>query len=172
MSTSVMPDVRKYDVVILGAGYAGLMAALRLNRKNQPLRVALINVTDRFVERVRLQESIVAEVERRIPSISALLAGTRIEFICGRIVSLDDRYRAKKIDNRIRDQILSQVHCKRDGLQHEIIAISIDDYPGQAVALAPDHAAKFRIHRSSFPVFCCLRDPAFEEIQVKILLSP
>jgi hypothetical protein len=48
-----------------------------------------------------------------------------------RIVSLDDRYRAK-IDNRIRSNP-PQVHCKRDRLQHEIIAISVDDYPGQAI---------------------------------------
>jgi NADH dehydrogenase len=89
MNTSVTrDDVRKYDVVILGAGYAGLMAALRLNRKKQALRIALINVSDRFVERVRLQERIVAEVEPRIPSISAFLAGTKVEFIRGRVVSL------------------------------------------------------------------------------------
>src|SRR5690242_8741038 len=98
MNTSVIPDVRKYDVVILGAGYAGLMAALRLNRKRQALRIALINVSDRFVERVRLQESIVTEVERRISSISALLAGTRIEFICGRIVSLDAELRRVRLE--------------------------------------------------------------------------
>jgi NADH:quinone reductase (non-electrogenic) len=91
-------DVRKFDVVILGAGYAGLMAALRLNRKKQALRIALINVSDRFVERVRLQESIVSEVERRIPSISAFLAGTRVEFICGRIVSLDADRRRVRVD--------------------------------------------------------------------------
>jgi NADH dehydrogenase len=101
MNTSVIrEDVRKYDVAILGAGYAGMMAALRLNRKKQALRIALINVSDRFVERVRLQESIVTEVERRIPSISALLAGTRIEFICGRIVSLDAELRRVRVERK------------------------------------------------------------------------
>jgi len=40
-----------YDVVILGAGYAGLMAALRLNRKRDTLRIVLINASDRFLER-------------------------------------------------------------------------------------------------------------------------
>jgi hypothetical protein len=74
MNTSVIrDDVRIFDVIILGGGYAGLMAALRLGRKKQTLRIALINASDQFLERVRLQESIVSEVERRIPSISALL---------------------------------------------------------------------------------------------------
>ncbi len=86
-----------YDVVVLGAGYAGLIAALRLNRKKPALRVALINASDQFVERVRLQESIVAEVKPRIPSISALLSGSRIEFIPGNIISLDAKQRRVRL---------------------------------------------------------------------------
>ena len=78
-----------YDIVILGAGYAGLMAALRLDRKKQPLRIALVNASDRFLERVRLQESIVTEVTARIPSISAFLGGSNIAFICGSVIALD-----------------------------------------------------------------------------------
>jgi len=92
-ATETRNDVPRYDVVILGAGYAGLMAALRLNRKKPALRVALINASDQFIERVRLQESIVGEVKPRIASISALLAGSRIEFICGNIISLDAKQR-------------------------------------------------------------------------------
>src|SRR4029077_16373865 len=82
-------NTRAYDIVILGAGYGGLVAALRLGRKRQHLRIALINASDRFLERVRLQESIVAPVPPRIPSISAFLAGTGIEFIGGTVASLD-----------------------------------------------------------------------------------
>jgi NADH dehydrogenase FAD-containing subunit len=80
---------RCYDVAILGAGYAGLMAALRLGRGRKPLRVVLINASDVFVERVRLQESIVNDVAPRIPSLLAFLAGTNVEFVCGEVTSLD-----------------------------------------------------------------------------------
>ncbi len=86
-----------YDVVILGAGYAGLMAALRLSRKRRKLRIALVSASDRFLERVRLQESIVAPVAARIPSISAFLTGTNIEFFCGKVTSLDADKRCVRI---------------------------------------------------------------------------
>src|ERR1041385_2663177 len=78
-----------YDVAILGAGYAGLMAALhRGGSRQKPLRVALVNAEDHFVERARLQESIVRPVAPRIPSIAALVAGTGTDFIQGQIASL------------------------------------------------------------------------------------
>jgi hypothetical protein len=75
------------DVVILGAGYAGLGRPAPPRRKCG-LRIALVSDYDQFLERVRLQESIVADVPPRIPSISAFVAGTAIEFIRGHVTSL------------------------------------------------------------------------------------
>jgi NADH dehydrogenase len=89
--------VQSYDVVILGAGYAGLIAALRLGRQKMGLRVALVNPWDQFIERVRLQEGILAPVTPRIPSISAFFAGTTVEFICGSVMSLDAERRRVRI---------------------------------------------------------------------------
>src|ERR1700694_3516113 len=95
---------RAYDIVILGAGYAGLMAALRLDRIKETQRIALLNVSDAFLERVRLQESIVTEVTPRIPSISAFLGGSHIEFIRGSVTSLDANRRFIRIVSDGRDQ--------------------------------------------------------------------
>ena len=76
----------QYDIVILGAGYAGLMAALRLGAsENRSRKIALINDCDPFIERVRLQESIARPVPLRIPSISTLLHGTGIDVITGHV---------------------------------------------------------------------------------------
>src|SRR5690349_20281307 len=69
------------NIVILGGGYAGLMAALSLRARGRNQRVVLVNAVDEFVERVRLQEAIARPIAARIPSLSQLLAGSGIEFV-------------------------------------------------------------------------------------------
>jgi NADH dehydrogenase FAD-containing subunit len=88
-----------YDTVILGGGYAGLMAALCLGATPDASRrrIALLNGSDQFVERIRLQECVVREVPSRIPSISTLLDGTGVEFFCGNIVALDATARSVRL---------------------------------------------------------------------------
>jgi NADH dehydrogenase len=98
-------DHRPYNVVVLGAGYAGLMTALRLRRRqrgprrNDPWRVALVNASDQFIERVRLQEHISAPVAPRIRSIATLVAGSGIDFIQGNIVALDPARRCIRVES-------------------------------------------------------------------------
>lgn len=65
-------------IVIVGAGYAGMVAAMRLNgqRKHQ---VTLVNASDQFVERIRLHQT-AAHGYNAEHAISKLIAGTRINF--------------------------------------------------------------------------------------------
>ena len=47
------------QIVILGAGYAGMMAALRLShttRNRGDVQVIVVNGSEHFVERIRLHE--------------------------------------------------------------------------------------------------------------------
>jgi NADH dehydrogenase FAD-containing subunit len=127
-ATETMGNTRAYDVVILGAGYAGLMAALRLSRRKWRLRIALVNSRDQFLERVRLQESIVAAVPPRIPSISALVAGTTIDFIRGRVTSLDADHRRIRIatGTQEREIVFDQAIYALGS------NIDVDDVPGAA----------------------------------------
>ena len=44
------------NIVVIGAGYAGTLAALRLAGKSKNQNITLINASDTFVERIRLHE--------------------------------------------------------------------------------------------------------------------
>lgn len=87
-----------YEVIVLGAGYGGLMAALGLAGRNPLSRIALVSESDQFVERIRLQEGITGPVVARMPPLAAFLAGTKITFIRGRVESLDAISHRVKID--------------------------------------------------------------------------
>ena len=90
--------VAAYDVVVLGAGYAGLMAALGLAGANPFRRIAIVSERDHFVERIRLQEALVAPVAARLPPFRRLLAGAKVEFIHGWVASLDPDGHRVRVD--------------------------------------------------------------------------
>src|SRR6478672_4572817 len=73
--------------------------------------------------------------------------------------------------NCSRDQILSHVHRQRERLQHEIVAVTIDDHAWKTVAFAPHHAAQLCIEVSPVPIFGSLLDAAPEKILIKVLPS-
>jgi NADH:ubiquinone reductase (H+-translocating) len=70
---------------------------VRMARRKSGLRIALVSARDQFVERVRLQEGIVAAVPSRIPSITAFLARTPVEFIRGAVLAVDAGRRRVRI---------------------------------------------------------------------------
>lgn len=80
----------KTRIVVIGAGYSGLLAALRLARRTKldQATLTLVNASDQFVERIRLHQLVAGQ---RLPthSLARLLSGTRIEFIEGKVTALD-----------------------------------------------------------------------------------
>ncbi|MGW7492014.1 NAD(P)/FAD-dependent oxidoreductase [Streptomyces sp. NPDC054786] len=85
---------QRLRVVVLGGGYAGTMAALRLAPY---ARVTLVDPGDRFTERVRLHELAAGrpEVDH---SRAAMLRGTGIEHLAARATALDPGARAVHTD--------------------------------------------------------------------------
>ncbi|WP_278265830.1 FAD-dependent oxidoreductase [Nocardia sp. AG03] len=77
-------------IVVLGAGYTGLLAAVRLARRTRRLdvRITLVNPSRRFTERLRMHQIAVGQ-ELAHHDIPALLDGTGIRFVQGRATALD-----------------------------------------------------------------------------------
>ncbi|MFF7731308.1 NAD(P)/FAD-dependent oxidoreductase [Streptomyces sp. NPDC008001] len=87
------------DIVVLGAGYAGLTAALRLAR-NPHLTVTLIDPSDHFTERVRLHQLTAGRPEVVVTHpFSSLLRGTGIRHLASRAVDLDREARQLRTDD-------------------------------------------------------------------------
>ena len=86
-------------IVILGGGYAGVMAALRLaNRtRGESVKITLVNGRDAFVERTRLHEATVGN-HPPAPSLSAMLGEAGVHFVQGWVKGLDLARRTVQID--------------------------------------------------------------------------
>jgi NADH:quinone reductase (non-electrogenic) len=78
------------QVVVVGAGYAGLMAALRTARRarHPGVGVTLVNPSDRFTERLRMHQLATGQRLGHM-SIPELVAGTGICFVQGWAVGID-----------------------------------------------------------------------------------
>ncbi len=78
------------QVVVLGAGYAGLLATVRLAGKTlgQNVAITLVNASDIFVERPRLHQFAANQPVAQRP-ISNVLRGTGVNFIQGLATAID-----------------------------------------------------------------------------------
>jgi len=85
------------QIIVLGAGYAGMMAALRLAGKTRRLdaRIRLVNASPDFVQRPRLHHVAVGQEVPQVP-ITHMLRGTRVEFLQGWVSGIDQQ--AHKIE--------------------------------------------------------------------------
>lgn len=88
------------EIVVLGAGYTGLIAAARLARYTRGLnaRLTLVNPSSRFIERLRMHQVAVGRelTDFRIPD---LLAGTGVRFHRAAATALDTAARAVTLDD-------------------------------------------------------------------------
>ncbi len=75
-------------ILILGAGYAGLNAALRLANRRLGVSVTVVNAAPEFIERVRHHELGAGKAPRR-RLITRMLRGTGVRFIAGYVTGID-----------------------------------------------------------------------------------
>jgi NADH:ubiquinone reductase (H+-translocating) len=88
-------------IVVLGAGYAGLTAAMSLvgrTRRRDDVRITVVTPQERFTERLRLHQIASGQrlAELRIPE---LLDGTGVEFVRGWVTGFDAAARTVRIDD-------------------------------------------------------------------------
>ncbi|TCO60715.1 NAD(P)/FAD-dependent oxidoreductase [Actinocrispum wychmicini] len=88
-------------IVVLGAGYAGLAAAVSLaarTKRRDDVRITVVNAAERFTERLRLHQTAAGEdlADLRIPE---LLTGTGAEFVCGWVTGVDAAARNVRVDD-------------------------------------------------------------------------
>ena len=77
-------------IIILGGGFAGVMAALRLSRRTrrQPVEITLVNAGATFVERTR-QHQVASGQAVSVLSFTTLFAGTGVQFVQGKATAFD-----------------------------------------------------------------------------------
>ena len=81
----------KHDVLILGAGYAGLAAATNLAarvRRLDDVRITVVNPEDRFVERLRLHQTATGQEFEKL-MIPELLSDSGADFVRGWVSAID-----------------------------------------------------------------------------------
>ncbi|HEY2834587.1 MAG TPA: FAD-dependent oxidoreductase [Sporichthyaceae bacterium] len=87
------------EIVVLGAGYAGMTAALGLagrTKRRDDVRIRLVNADERFVERVRLHQVASGQKLTHL-HIPDRMMGTRVEFVRGWVSGVDADARSVRL---------------------------------------------------------------------------
>ncbi|MFF0304734.1 NAD(P)/FAD-dependent oxidoreductase [Streptomyces sp. NPDC004562] len=95
-----------HHVVVLGAGYAGMAAAVQLAARTKgrdDVKVTLVNAQERFIERMRLHMAATGQQLAEL-SIPELLEGTGAQFVRGWVTAVDPDTKTVRIDD---DRVLS-----------------------------------------------------------------
>lgn len=89
-----------HQIVVLGGGYAGMMATARLARRCRrlPVRITLVNPSEWFVERLRTHQ-LAAGQELRTHRIPDIVAGTPVTFRQAAATAIDPQRRTVALDD-------------------------------------------------------------------------
>ena len=84
-----MNSKNKTQIIVVGAGYAGVMATLRLSGKTRGLEVVitLVNSNDHFIQRPRLHQVATHQVVPQKPIVE-MLRGHKVKFVPGWVTAV------------------------------------------------------------------------------------
>ena len=89
----------------------------------------------------------------------------------GAFVALDDAAWLQEVVEGLDDEVFAQIHREGERLEHEEVAVAVDDDAGEAVGLAPDEAAEVQIDVGGFAHLDGALDAAREEVEIEILAA-
>ncbi|MFG3013710.1 NAD(P)/FAD-dependent oxidoreductase [Streptomyces cinerochromogenes] len=90
-----------HQVLVLGAGYAGMAAAVQLAaraKRHESVQVTVVNAHERFTERMRLHMTATARRPAEL-SVPELLQGTGVRFLRGWVTAVDAEAKTVRIDD-------------------------------------------------------------------------
>ena len=122
----------QHRIVVLGAGYTGMMCAVRLARRTSrdSVRVTLVNPSARFTERLRMHQLASGQ---QLPDlrITDVLAGTGIEFLQGWARGIDPVRRQVRVDLVQGEQVEGEQVVRYDTLVYAIGSVAdVQRIPG------------------------------------------
>ncbi|MER7399104.1 FAD-dependent oxidoreductase [Streptomyces sp. NPDC000151] len=144
-----------HRIVVVGAGYAGLLAAKRLARKlrRSDVTITLVNASDRFIERVRLHQLAAGQPVAAL-SLRQQLSGASVQLVVGHVTAIDTTGRTVRIDTTARTACMD-AEPRAVGYDTLVYALGsraarLDDVPGAAehayAVAGPEQATRLR-HR-------------------------
>src|SRR5438105_10349501 len=139
------------EVAIIGAGYAGMLATVRLagklRRHHVSVSMTLVNASDVFVERLRLHEFAAHHPLKRRP-ITNILRGTGVNFVQGNVTHIDTAHHALAVQTETGTQ-----HLHYDKLPYALGSTTdrdsvpgVRDYAYTFAPTGPLSAAELREH--------------------------
>lgn len=95
-----MDTTETHDIVVLGAGYTGMLATVRLayRTRKRRVRITVVNPSDRFTERLRMHQVAAGQelADHRIPRV---LEGTGVRFHRASATAIDPGARRVTLDD-------------------------------------------------------------------------
>lgn len=125
-------------IVIIGAGFAGLMAAVRLSRKSDqyPMQITLINASEDYIIRPRLHEWATNQTQDR-QKIGDMLSGTGVEFIKAWVTNLHPKQNSMTI----------QTESGTATISYDSLIVALGSHPNtKAIDGIADYAYIFDAH--------------------------